>query len=133
MSTRARQRVAQVVAALLLLGVAVLAGWDLRDEWHGAHTLAQRSVSVAVTTYCLFGIIAGVGVVMRKRWSVACAIVWSVASIYAAGTSVLAYGGGGAAAALPAYLGAGAICALVVWLTRYATRSVTNGVTTDVT
>ena len=92
------------------------------QEWGQGQTPWQRSVAVAVGVYGVLGIIGGAGLAFRKRWSLPVAIGWGLASPYAAGTSVMSYGGGPLVGVLFAYGAAGAVCALVVWWTDRATR-----------
>jgi len=91
-------------------------------EWSQGDTLAQRSVTLAVGIYGVLGLIAALGLAFRKRWSVPFSVGWALASTYAAGTSVMAFGGGPLAASIGAYVAAGVVCALVVWCARLATR-----------
>jgi hypothetical protein len=122
---RTGQRVAQIVAALLMAFVGVLGSYDLPNEWRGATTPWQHTVSIAVALYGVLGIAGAVGLILRKQWSYACAIGWAVACVYAGTVAVIAYGGAPLSGVLGALIGAGAIGALVVWLTRVALREQT--------
>jgi hypothetical protein len=119
---RTSQRVAQVVACTLMLFGGAVGSSNFVVEWSHGKTLAQHSVTLAVGIYGVLGLIGGLGLAFRKRWSVPCAVGWALASTYAAGTSVMAFGDGPLVGVISAYLAAGAICALVVWCARLATR-----------
>jgi hypothetical protein len=119
---RTSQRVQQVVGCVLLLVCGGIGLWNVVQEWGQGATFWQRSVTVAVGIYAVLGVVGGAALAFRKRWSLPFAIGWALASVYAAGTSVMSYGGGDLVSVLSAFLGAGAVCGLVVWCTDRATR-----------
>ena len=93
------------------------------NEWEGATNGFQRSVTVAVLFYGIYGIVAALGVALRKKWSLKAAIAWGVACTYAATGAVAAYGGSRSVIELGgAFVAVALVCAAVAWATRVATR-----------
>ena len=104
-----------------MLFCGAIGSCNVVQEWSQGETRWQRSVTVAVGIYGILGIVGGAGLAFRKRWSVRFAIGWALATTYAAGTSVMAYGDAQLSGVLGAFLGAGAVCTLVVWCADRAT------------
>ncbi|HJQ19490.1 MAG TPA: hypothetical protein VJ867_04005 [Gemmatimonadaceae bacterium] len=122
------RRVVWIASALVLAGTGVIGLQNVFEEWSTAATLGQRSVQVAVALYGICGLVAAIGLVARKRWSVPVATAWAVATTYAATMAVIAYGGPDAnvIGIVSACLGAALIGALIVWGTRYSLRAVSD-------
>jgi hypothetical protein len=79
-----------VAIALLLLtgGVGIMNG--IR-EWDDPTSLLQRTVTVGVLLYGVLGLSGGIGLALRKPWSVGVAAGWAVAVTYAASVASFAF------------------------------------------
>jgi hypothetical protein len=110
------------IALLLFTGVVGVHN-GITERGEGATTL-QKSVTVGVFLYGVFGVIAAYGLFRRRPWSVATAILWGVAVTIVPGVAIVAYAGeeslvGSAITAS----GASALIALgVVWTAREMSR-----------
>ena len=115
------------IAVLLVTGfVGLLNGVR---ELGDVHSRLQLTVTLAVLLYGLSGTAAGVGLALRRAWSVRAATAWAVFVTYAATVASFAYHdptfsqtatitGTVAACVSTALIGAG-----VVWAARVATRA----------
>jgi len=128
------RRIAWLRLSALILAFGVLAGTGLFgvygafDEWRGAQTIMQKSVTAAEGVYGILGLIAALGLIQRRKWSVRWAIGWGVAATYAGSVAVTAYGD--APDKVTATLGAFAMClvvaAIVVWFTAAGSRQIVS-------
>ena len=119
------RRIAWALAILLLLVSGVLGVYNGSTEWADARTALQRSVTGGVLLYGVLGLVTGVGLLRRQRWSLPLAIAWGVVVTYVPGAAVMAYGGPDATpgAALAASLGAAFVALLVVAAAYASTRT----------
>lgn len=128
------RRIAWLRLSAFVLAFAVLAGTGLIgvhgafDEWRGARTFMQKTVTAGGGVYGGFGLMAVIGLVLRKKWSVRWAIAWGLAATYAGSVAVTVYGD--APNKVSATLGALAMClvvaAIVVWLTAVGSRQIVS-------
>lgn len=111
------RRVVGWLASAVMLATGAIGSWNVLHEWQQIMTLPQRSVTASVGAYGVLGLVAGVGVILRRAWSYPAAIAWGLFCTYAAGVSVLVYGGPDASigAALAAAIAGAVVVALVVW------------------
>jgi hypothetical protein len=114
--------VAWLLAALVLLFTGVMGLYNGVTEWPGAATRWQQSVSLGVLLYGVLGLVAGIGLLLRRAWSVRWAIAWAVVVTYVAAAAVVAYGGEGFGPAAVAGVATALIGWLVVAATRHAVR-----------
>ena len=117
--------IAWVLSLGLLIVTGVLGTYNGLTEWGDWSTLFQQSVTVGVLLYGIIGLITAYGLLRRRRWSWATAIVWALVVTYVPGAAVLAYGGAdaGVGSAIAAS-GATALLALgVLWTTNVMTRA----------
>ena len=117
-----------VIALAVLGGTGFLGVYNAFDEWRGAQTLLQKSVTAAGCVYGILGLIAVMGLMLRKKWSVRSAIAWGIVLTYAGSLAVTVYGD--APNAVTATLGAFAMClviaVVVVWLTAVGSRQIVS-------
>lgn len=118
------RKVAWILSLALLLFTGVVGIHNgITERGEGVTTL-QKSVTLGVFIYGVFGLITVYGLFRRRRWSVATAILWGVAVTCVPGVAIIAYAGkeslvGSAIAAS----GASALIALgVVWTAREMSR-----------
>lgn len=122
------KRAALFLTVALLLVTGFLGVSNGSSEIGDAQTGLQRSVSMAVMLYGFLGFIAGFGILRRETWSVAVAIGWSVAVLYAGTVASFAYSDptfsqeGTLAGVIGAFVAIVLIAAFVVWTARSATR-----------
>lgn len=79
------------LAVLVLLGTGAVGLYDGVTEIGTAETVLQNSVTGAVLIYGIFGLIAGVGVIVRKRWGVFAVYPWAAGAVYAATVASFAF------------------------------------------
>ena len=114
------RKVAWILSIALLLFTGVIGVYNGITERGEGVTPLQKSVTVGVFIYGVFGLITAYGLFRRRSWGVATGIVWAVAVTCVPGMAVIAYAGneslvGSAIAAS----GASALIALgVVWTAR---------------
>lgn len=111
------RKIRWMLSFLLLLATGVIGGYNAVNEWRSGGTLLQRSVTIAVGLYALFGLAAAAAMLRRSTWSFGLAIAWGACTTYAATVAVIAFGGEGVtvSAAAGAAVGALLIAALVAW------------------
>lgn len=80
-----------MLAVLVLLGTGVVGLRDGLSELGAGATVLQNSVSGAVLIYGIFGLIAGIGVLARKRWGVFAVYPWAAGAVYAATVASFAF------------------------------------------
>jgi hypothetical protein len=111
------RKIVWFVAIALLLITGALGIYNGLNEWRGAGTTLQKSVTASVFIYGLLGITGATGMIARQRWSVWVVMAWAVAITWAAGVSVIAYGGKDVTAltAIAAGISAAIIALVVIW------------------
>jgi hypothetical protein len=122
---RVSRLVARIVAALLLIVIGCLGGYNAISEWDEPETLLQRTVMIGSAAYFAAGFAGGLGVLLGRRWGVVFALIWAAVVIYTGTTAVIAYD----PAATPASIaGAFAMCVVitgvVVWLAKFGTKTI---------
>lgn len=115
------RKVTRVLSLALLIVIGVLGVRNGVTEWNSGTTPAQKSVTVGVLLYGVFGLVTAYGLFRRCRWSVGTAIAWGIAITYVPGVAIMAFGGEGAilssaiaASAASAVIGAGVIWTAIV-------------------
>ncbi|MEX2179592.1 MAG: hypothetical protein WD801_12830 [Gemmatimonadaceae bacterium] len=75
--------------------------------------------------YDMLGVVAAIGLALRRRWSYLIALAWGAVVTYVPGAAVIAYGGsdGTVGGALAASIGAAVIAMGVAWAAHVATRA----------
>lgn len=117
--------VARIVAALLLIVIACLGGYNAISEWDEPATLLQRSVMMGSALYFAAGLIGGLGILIRRRWGIIFAVIWGVVVTYTGTTAVLAYDPGATLASVAgAFLMCVVITGIVVWLAKFGTKTI---------
>jgi hypothetical protein len=122
------RKVAWIVAVALVLFTGVVGLINAPMEFGGAQNKLQLSVTTGVFIYGVLGVIGGVGLWLRRRWSVPVVAAWSVVVTCVASVASFAYSdptfasgetvvGLVAAAISTAFIGA-----FCIWAARSATR-----------
>jgi hypothetical protein len=117
-------RVFWVLSCIALVGTGVVGLRNGIVEWPGARTHLQQSVTAGVELYGVLGLVGGIGLAMRKRWSAKVALGWAVVVTYVPGAAVMGYGGADASwgSAIAATLGAGLTAAAVAYVAHRETQ-----------
>jgi hypothetical protein len=122
------KKAAFFVALALLLVTAYQGLVNGSGELADAETKLQRSVSVAVILYGVFGALGVIGLLRRRPWIVTVAIAWALAVVYAGTVASFAFHDptlsqpGTIPAVAGAFFAIALICAFVIWTARNATR-----------
>jgi hypothetical protein len=113
-----------ILAMLALLATGALGIYNGLTEWGDATTGWQRAVTGGVVVYGVLGLLGGIGLARRRRWSYRLAIAWGFVVTFVASGAVLAYGGADASvgAAVSAGIGAAVVGILVALAARAATH-----------
>ena len=122
-------RLSALIIAFLVLGSTGLIGvYNPFVEWRSAHTVLQKSVTASGALYGIVGLIAAIGLLLRKKWSVRFAVAWGILVTYSGSAAVTAYGQApnAVSATFGAFVGCLAISALVVWLTKVGSRQIVS-------
>ena len=77
------QRLARWLVVVLLALSGALGLYNGIDEWNVARSPLQRTVTICVFLYGLFGVLAAAGLIRRARWAVWAAVGWALAITYA--------------------------------------------------
>ena len=117
------RKAARWIALTLVVVTAVLGSIETFDELGDGETLLQQSVGVAVALYSVLAWVMLFAVWRRRAWGVPVAVVWSLATIWAASMGSYAWGN----APWGAVLSAGGSCVLlgvwIVWAVREFVRT----------
>lgn len=111
---------------MAVLVISALGGMNGIDGISDDGTILQRSVPIGSLIYAVFGVAAGVGVLLRRRWSYPLTILWAIAITYTGTVASFAWADGDQpilAAAAGAFLLCVVICGLVVWGVGIATST----------
>src|SRR5215212_8813763 len=126
MEVEIKLRIVAFLTAAALIAVSVLGGRDGLDGVSNDGNLLQKSVSAASLIYAVFGMAAGIGVLLRRRWGFPLAILWGLAATYAGSVATFAWREPGQpvlVSVVAALAGSLIICGLVVWGAHVATRA----------
>ena len=122
-------RKAAWILAIVVIGLTGLVGlYEGPRDIGGAETTLQKSVSIAVTLYGLFGVLGAIGLARRKPWSVPVVAAFALAVMYAATIASFAFHDptisqeGTLAGVIGAGVSTAVFGALMVWAARSATR-----------
>jgi hypothetical protein len=120
------RKTAWVVSIGLLFITGVVGIQNGITQWHESGTVLQKSVTVGVFLYGVFGLLTAWGLFRRLRWSVITAIVWGVMVTYVPGAAVMGFGGQGAilSSAIAATAMGALVSAAVVWAVSVNSREV---------
>ncbi len=114
------------LAAAVMIAISVLGGMGGIDGLDDNGTLLQRSVPIVSIIYAACGIIAGVGVLMKRSWSYPVAILWAIATTYTGSVASIAWAENGQPILMSfvmAFLLCIVICGLAVWGVRIVVRA----------
>ena len=108
-----------------MIAISVLGGMNGIDGLDDNGTALQRSVPIASIVYAVFGIMAGVGVLLKRAWGLPVAILWALATTYTGSVASIAWAEDGQPI-LMSFVMALLLCivisGLVVWGVRIALR-----------
>lgn len=117
------RKVARWLALGLVAVAAVLGVPNAIDELGEGETLLQHSVGVAVTVYAVVSWLILFAVWKRRSWGVPAAVVWALATTWAASVATFAFG----EAPWGAVLASGGSCVLlgawIIWAVRDSVRA----------
>ena len=120
-----KRNIAMFLSAAALIAISILGGINGWDDLASEGTPLQKSVAIGNLIYAVLGLVAGVGVLLRKSWSFPMAILWAVATTYTGTAASVAWAERGQpikASLITAFIGCTVICGLVVWGAYIATR-----------
>lgn len=122
------RKIAWVLSLALLVVLGVLGVRNGLTEWNSGTTPAQKSLTVGVSLYGVFGLATAYGLFRRRRGSVGTAIAWGIAITYVPGVAIMAFGGDGAilSSTIAASAGSAVIAAGVIWTAIVMTRGDTE-------
>jgi hypothetical protein len=122
-------RKATWILALALLSVTAFFGlYNGPRELSGGTTNLQRSVSIGVILYGVFGLVGVVGLARKRPWVVTVCAIWALVVVYVASVASFAYHdpslsqGGTIVGVFAAGIVTALIGAFVVWAASVATR-----------
>ena len=116
------------VALLVLLGTGGLGLYNGINDIGDGEPALQNSDAVAVLLYGICGLMAGLGLLLRKPWSLPFAYGWAAGCVYAASVASFAFHDptfseeGTVVGVVGAAIGALLICALAIWAVRSLSR-----------
>jgi hypothetical protein len=119
------RKVAWLLSILLLVGTGAVGVRNGVVELPDARTALQRSVTLGVLLYGILGLVAGVGLAVRRPWSRWAALLWGAVVTYVATAAVFAYGG--ADASVGGALVGGTVTALIAAGVAWTARRTTGG------
>jgi len=111
------------LSAAVIIAIAILGGMNGIDSIGDDGTVLQRSVGIASLIYSACGLLAGVGVLMKRAWSFPVAILWALVTTYTGSVASIAWAERGQpifASFITALILCVVICGLVVWGVRIA-------------
>jgi hypothetical protein len=114
------RRLSLGTALLILVGLGYVGLRNGLAEWSNADTTGQRLASMTEALYGLLGLVAGVGLVTRRTWTVPVVVAWAVSVTITAGLAPVVWGGAGIRAGVAAAAATTLIVLGVIWLARRA-------------
>jgi len=114
------RRLSLGTALLFLLGLGFVGLRNGLAEWSQANTIGQRLASVTEALYGVLGLVAGAGLLTRRRWTVPVVVAWAVSITITAGLAPVVWGGAGLLAGVAAAAATALIASGVIWLARRA-------------
>ena len=111
---------ALVVSLAVLLGTGAIGVHNVFSEWNDAENPFQRVVSVGGGLYGVLGLVAGVGLILRRKWGFPAAVVWAVVTTAVGTSAAIAYADNTAwiGPGVGAFAATALATTLVVWLAR---------------
>jgi hypothetical protein len=133
------RKAAWILAVILLLVTGCVGLMNAAREWDDASSALQRTVWFGVLLYGFLGVAGGIGLALRRRWSVGVAAAWALAVTWAGTVASFAFHdptfsqSGTLAGTVAALISLALIGWFVVWAARSATRapSLPRAVATD--
>lgn len=113
-----KRKIIMFLSAAFMIAISVLGGTDGLDGLTSEGTALQRSVPIASVIYAACGIMAGVGVLLKRAWSFPLALLWALAVTYTGSVASIAWAESGQPILMTfvtALVGCIVICGLVVW------------------
>jgi hypothetical protein len=114
MQTKLRART--WVALVILVAICLPALFNAPGEWRAARTTGQRVSTVIEVSYGLAGILAAIGVIMRRSWTRPAILAWAVLVTATASLASRVWGGAPLRASLVSAVACGLIATVLVML-----------------
>jgi uncharacterized membrane protein (DUF2068 family) len=86
-----RRPISELLALAVLVVTGLLGLVNGFTELPGAVEGLHRAVAGAMLAYGVFGLVAALGLLARRRWSVWAAVVWGIAASFVAATAPLVF------------------------------------------
>ena len=121
-----KRNIIMALSVVFILVMSALGGLNGIDGLTDDGTLLQRSVPIASVIYAVCGLLAGVGVLLKRAWSFPMAILWALATTYTGSVASIAWAERGQPILMSfvmALLLCVVICGLVVWGVRIVVRT----------
>ena len=118
---------AWVVAVALLFFSGVIGLTNGPSEFRGVHGALQFSVAIGEVLYGVAGVLGGIGLALRKPWSVRAAEGWGAIVTYVATVASFAFTGPDVSVGTKAVsaTAAGVVTALIAWFVVWSARRAT--------
>jgi FtsH-binding integral membrane protein len=118
------RKVAWILSLGILLFTGVVGIYNGVTEWDEGRGPLQRSVTIGVFLYGIFGLASAYGLMRRRRWSLRTVIAWMIAVAYVPGVAVMAYADEDASlgSAIAASVASTLIALGVLWTANVMTR-----------
>lgn len=123
------RKAAWFLSIVLLLGTGLMGLLNGSREWDDPSGAFQRSVTLGVLLYGVLGVAGGVGLALRRRWSVPLAAAWAIVVTYVATVASFAFHdptfsqSGTVIGTVASGFATALIGWFVVWAARFATRA----------
>ena len=117
------RKFASIVPVLLVAVTSVLGLIQIPDEFRNdRESLLQMSVAVGATLHSVLGTLCVIAVLMRKRWAVALAVLWTAAVTYTASVASVAFVAERDTGVIVGAVAAGIACVLLGWWVTWAAK-----------
>jgi hypothetical protein len=126
------RKAAWILSVLLLLVTGCVGLMNAVREWDDPSSALQRTVWLGVLVYGVLGVAGGVGVALRRRWSVPVAAGWAITVTYVGTVASFAFHdptfsqSGTVTGTIAACIATALIGWFVVWSARRSTLSPTE-------
>lgn len=85
------RKAAWILSIMLLLGTGLIGLMNAAREWDDPSGALQRTVTLGVLLYGLLGVTGGVGLALRRGWSVPVVAAWAITVTYVATVASFAF------------------------------------------
>jgi hypothetical protein len=122
------RKAAWILAVVLLLVTGIFGLVNAVLEQGDQSSLLQSTVWLGVMTYGALGVVAGIGLALRRPWSATVAAAWAITVTYVATVASFAYHDPTFSqnGTVTGTVAAGCVTALIGWFIVWAARSATR-------